>query len=61
MVLYGIALVEIDKEVAESVELDQAARMCSLILLYTLRKINSLLRSAKRIVLFYYHVNQMCS
>ena len=37
----GIPLIEFDDRTAESVEQDQTARMCRLILLYTIRKINS--------------------
>ena len=40
MVLEGILLIEINDRAAESAERDQTTRMCSLILLYTLRKIN---------------------
>ena len=36
----GTSLTEINGIVAESAEQDQTARMCSLILLYTLREIN---------------------
>ena len=38
--LNGVWLTEIYDKAVESVEQDQTARTCSLILLYTLRKIN---------------------
>ena len=40
ILLDGFSLIQINIGEAESVEQDQTARMCSLILLYTLRKIN---------------------
>ena len=43
----GFALTEFyTNKTAESAEQDQTARMCSLILLYTLRKINQWMRAA---------------
>ena len=41
MALNEIPVTEISDRGEESVEQDQTARMCSLILLYTLRKINA--------------------
>ena len=41
MALCGILLRESNDRIAESAEQDQTARLCSLILLNTLRKINS--------------------
>ena len=38
-----VSLIEINDRAAESVEQDQTARTCSLILLYTLRKISTCL------------------
>ena len=40
MVFDEALLIEINEREAESAEQDQTARMCSLILLHTLRKIN---------------------
>ena len=42
----GISLTYTNDRAAGSVEQDQTARMCSLILLYTLRKINLWSRNA---------------
>ena len=48
-----VSLAEINDRAAESAEQDQTARTCSLILLYTLRKIHSLSRTVvKRPFLF---------
>ena len=46
MTLGGILCTEIKDRPVESAEQDQTARMCSLILLYTLRKMNKWLRTA---------------
>ena len=40
--LNGVSFTETDDRIAESADRDDTARMCSLILLYTLRKINPL-------------------
>ena len=42
MALDGISLAEMDDRVSERAQQDQTARMCRLILVYTLRNINIL-------------------
>ena len=46
MVLDGVSLAETIDRASESVEQDQTARMCSLILIYTLRKFSPWSRTA---------------
>ena len=41
MAVGGVPLTKVNDRTAESVEQDQTARMCRLILLYALRKMNS--------------------
>ena len=45
MTIGGLSLIEINDRAAESAEQDQTARTCSLILLCTLRKINTCSRT----------------
>ena len=67
MLLDGVPLTKVNDRVAESGEQDQTARMYSLILLYTLPKINRWLQTAEfraQIVgpacLFLPHINSRC-
>ena len=47
MILNRISWAETDGRIAESADQDQTARMCSLILIYTLRQNNSMVASGK--------------
>ena len=47
MALYEFSMTEFNDRATESAEQDQTARMCSLILHYTIRKINSWLQAAR--------------
>ena len=46
--MLDVSLTEINDRTVESAEQDQTARMCRLILLYTLRKYKSMVRSLKQ-------------
>ena len=52
--LGGISLTEFHDETTESVEQDQTARMCRLILLYTLRKMNQSMARKGLMTLFWH-------
>ena len=50
MILVGVSLTDVNDRTADSVEQDQTARMCSLILLYTLRKITFVMANCRIMV-----------
>ena len=53
--LDGVSLIGISDRVVESADQDQTARMCRLILLYTLRERNSLMMTERGFTLTHYH------